>query len=326
MPKGHSKTAESGKKAPRPPVSARKNPVKATHERASTRSESPKASLSKERPKRLSKSAKAKEKENKRSDRKPSNGNPGQVAGSKPSQCLVSGGDSEVVSGRDSSGRTGCVAPKGEAGAAGRAGEASRKVPGVVAEQKARRAKVESGKVPAAGAVQPVLPAAGPGGGRSDEAPAVRSGKLKPTAIPPAKPEVEEEPLPELPKTRLTDEELEFFRQILLEKRRELMGDVATMEDQAMRGSDSAGGAGSSMPIHMADLGSDTWEQEFTLGLIEKERSLVREIDEALERIDQRTYGVCMATGRPITKARLKAKPWAKHCIEYERELEKRRR
>jgi RNA polymerase-binding transcription factor DksA len=79
------------------------------------------------------------------------------------------------------------------------------------------------------------------------------------------------------------------------------------------------------MPIHMADLGSDNWEQEFTLGLLENEEALVREIDEALARIETRTYGMCLATHKRISKARLRAKPWAKFCIEYARAREEGR-
>jgi RNA polymerase-binding protein DksA len=79
------------------------------------------------------------------------------------------------------------------------------------------------------------------------------------------------------------------------------------------------------MPVHMADLGSDNYELEFTLGLIEGERALLQEIDEALERIRTGQYGICLATGKPIGKARLKAKPWAKFCYEHMLALEKGR-
>jgi RNA polymerase-binding transcription factor DksA len=124
-------------------------------------------------------------------------------------------------------------------------------------------------------------------------------------------------------KTNLDPAELEEFRGLLLEKRGELIGDVTHLQNEAMgQGSSGETSGSSSMPIHMADLGSDTWEQELTLGLIENERGLLREIDEALARIEDRTYGICMATNKPITKSRLRAKPWAKHCIEYERKRE----
>lgn len=124
-------------------------------------------------------------------------------------------------------------------------------------------------------------------------------------------------------KTHLSDADLKEFRDLLLNKRRELVGDVNHMESEALREGSGSGGGSSTMPIHMADLGSDTWEQELTLGLIANERGLIREIDEALARIEDRTYGVCLATHKRITKARLRVKPWAKYCIEYARQLER---
>jgi RNA polymerase-binding protein DksA len=132
-----------------------------------------------------------------------------------------------------------------------------------------------------------------------------------------------DEPAPPLKpiRTRLKDHELAEFRELLLDKRRELAGDVMHLENEAKE-HNSNGGNSSPMPLHMADLGTDTWEQELTLGLIEAERSLLREIDAALERIEDRTYGVCMGTGKPISKMRLRAKPWAKYCIDYARKRE----
>jgi RNA polymerase-binding protein DksA len=125
---------------------------------------------------------------------------------------------------------------------------------------------------------------------------------------------------PQAPKTQLSDAELEHFRQLLLDKRRELVGDVNHMEDEALRRTrtDAAGDL-SMMPIHMADIGTDNYEQEFTIGLIANERDMLREIDAALQRIEDRTYGVCQATYKPISKARLAIKPWASYCVEYER-------
>ncbi len=58
------------------------------------------------------------------------------------------------------------------------------------------------------------------------------------------------------------------------------------------------------------------------LGLMDSERKLLREIDEALERIENKTYGICIGTGKPIRKARLEAQPWAKYSVEFARKLE----
>jgi RNA polymerase-binding protein DksA len=116
--------------------------------------------------------------------------------------------------------------------------------------------------------------------------------------------------------------ELEHFRELLLAKRRELLGDMSSMEREALR---SAQGSNlSNLPIHMADMGTDNYEQEFTLGLVEKDRQLLREINTALAKLQDGTYGLCEGTGKPISKQRLEAQPWAKFSIEHARELEKR--
>jgi DnaK suppressor protein len=124
-------------------------------------------------------------------------------------------------------------------------------------------------------------------------------------------------------KRSLTSANTEHFKQMLLEKRREILRNVNEFEDEALKKSrlDAAGDL-SSMPIHMADIGTDNYEQEFALGLMDSERKLLKEIDEALQRIEQKTYGICEGTGKPIPKARLEAQPWAKYCIEYARMLE----
>ncbi len=114
-------------------------------------------------------------------------------------------------------------------------------------------------------------------------------------------------------KTKLSAADLRHYRDLLLERRRELVGTLTGMEEQALR---SSGGNLSNMPLHMADIGSDTYEQDFTLGMAEAERRLLGEIDAALQRIADRIYGVCQMTGKPIPKARLNAKPWAKYTIE----------
>jgi len=125
-------------------------------------------------------------------------------------------------------------------------------------------------------------------------------------------------------KVRLNAADIEHFKQMLLEKRHEIIGNVNEMKDEALKKSRlDASGDLSSMPIHMADIGTDNYEQEFALGLMDSERKLLNEIDDALQRIENKTYGICEATGKPIGKARLQAQPWARYCVEYARMLEK---
>ncbi len=128
-----------------------------------------------------------------------------------------------------------------------------------------------------------------------------------------------------LPKTHLSAKQLREFKRLLSAKREELAGDVAQLTDEAFNRQSQEDRGQTSMPIHMADLGTDNWEQDFTLGLLANERALILEIDEALTRIEKRTYGTCLATHRKIGLARLQAQPWAKFCIDYARAQEEGR-
>ena len=125
-------------------------------------------------------------------------------------------------------------------------------------------------------------------------------------------------------KSKLTAKELAFFRELLVEKLKEIIGDVNHIESGALKTSrqDSAGDL-SSMPIHMADIGSDNYEQEFSLGLMDSERKIVREIHEAIIRIQEGTDGICEGTGEPIPKIRLKGIPWARYCLKFAELVEK---
>lgn len=120
----------------------------------------------------------------------------------------------------------------------------------------------------------------------------------------------------------LSASDLKHFRELLLEKRKEILNSVSEMADEALNSTHETGDL-SNMPIHMADLGSDNFEQDLTVGLMGNERKLISEIDEALERIEKKTFGICLGTGKPISRARLEAQPWAKYSIEYAQKLEK---
>lgn len=122
--------------------------------------------------------------------------------------------------------------------------------------------------------------------------------------------------------SHLTPEEVQQFKRLLLDKRQQILQNVCYIEQEGLRGLMQASGDLSTVPVHLADLGTDNYQQELAAGLIDGERQLLYEIDQALERIEQGTYGICEGTGRPISKARLEAVPWARYCIEYERMLE----
>jgi DnaK suppressor protein len=109
--------------------------------------------------------------------------------------------------------------------------------------------------------------------------------------------------------------EMLAYREKLHAIRARLRGDVTAMAEVALRKSGMEGSDGNVMPIHMAELGSDNFEQEFTLGLMEVDEGTLGHIDSALERIERGNYGRCVECDGLIPKARLNAIPYTPVCI-----------
>ncbi len=105
------------------------------------------------------------------------------------------------------------------------------------------------------------------------------------------------------------------YRQRLLDLRDRLRGDVSSMADSALHRNSLEGAEVSSMPIHMAELGSDNFEQEFTLSLVEAEEGTLGKIEAALQRTEAETFGRCTECGCVIPKTRLNAIPHTPFCI-----------
>jgi RNA polymerase-binding transcription factor DksA len=115
----------------------------------------------------------------------------------------------------------------------------------------------------------------------------------------------------------------EAFQQQLLTLHQRLKGDVKHLTSEAL-GDSSSGGGPSQMPIHMADLGSDNFEQENTLNLLANEQQTLEEIAEALDRVRQGTFGACEECGEEILRARLKELPYTRYCVACARKVERR--
>lgn len=75
--------------------------------------------------------------------------------------------------------------------------------------------------------------------------------------------------------------------------------------------------------LHMADSGTDNFDRDFALSLLSSDQDAVYEIEEALKRIEKKTYGICELTGKPIPRARLEAIPWARFTVGAQAQLEK---
>jgi DnaK suppressor protein len=131
----------------------------------------------------------------------------------------------------------------------------------------------------------------------------------------------------------MKQQELDEYRSLLEIMRVRLKGDVSQLTSDAL-GSDREDGASESKsPTHMAELGSEAFEQDFALSLVENEQETLNEIGEALDRIKSGTYGMCemcLETGKSavqaaIPKTRLRVIPFARNCVECERKRERRR-
>ena len=112
--------------------------------------------------------------------------------------------------------------------------------------------------------------------------------------------------------------ELQRYKKLLLEKRERLSGTLSSMRSEALK----PNGTGQDVD-EIADLGSDQFEQELTLGLMESEQEEVDHIDDALQRIEDGTFGNCEECEKAIPKPRLDALPFARCCIACQSAKEK---
>jgi DnaK suppressor protein len=112
-----------------------------------------------------------------------------------------------------------------------------------------------------------------------------------------------------------SDEELEYFRQIIIKKRDEAEQEMESLQSSLRESMENASDE-SAYSFHMADAGTDAQEREKTYMLFNRTRKFIRYLDDALERIDNKTYGVCKVTGKKISKGRLEAVPHTQLSIE----------
>ena len=127
------------------------------------------------------------------------------------------------------------------------------------------------------------------------------------------------------PKTlKLSKDDATKFRKLLLDLRDHLIDGVNFLaSDNLKRSHRDASGELSGYSLHMADAGTDNFDREFALSLVSNEQEALYEIEEALKRLDQNTYGICGNCEKPIMKARLEAVPFARLCVNCQSTVEK---
>ena len=115
-------------------------------------------------------------------------------------------------------------------------------------------------------------------------------------------------------KLKLSKADKKYFRELLMHARASFGEQIQVHVDEALSTRKDSAGERAGMATHMADLGSDNFRHDFELGLLTDEVDVLEMIDEALQRIEDSEYGVCLDCGAVIPRERLEAKPYARYC------------
>jgi RNA polymerase-binding transcription factor DksA len=125
-------------------------------------------------------------------------------------------------------------------------------------------------------------------------------------------------------KTHLSAKELKEYKEKLINLKEEVMNKIREIsEDTLMKSQKDISGDMSGYGLHIADVASDNYERDFSLGLVSDERKVLLEIEEALKRIEVKNYGICQVCEKAIAGIRLKSIPYVKCCKKCQEKMEK---
>lgn len=126
-------------------------------------------------------------------------------------------------------------------------------------------------------------------------------------------------------KIKKTNPKFDVYKKLLLNIKEKITGDIRNLSNDNNGSGNDRGGDVSGHALHMADVATDMYDREFTLGLAANERELLFHVDEALMRVVEGTYGVCTSCKKNIPVTRLKAIPHAKLCLKCQEVFESKR-
>ena len=127
-------------------------------------------------------------------------------------------------------------------------------------------------------------------------------------------------------KKKRINPKFEPYRKLLLKAKEQIVGDIKHLSDENSGSTNDRSGDVSGHALHMADVATDMYDREFLLGLAANDRELLYEIDEAVGRIQEGTYGVCVQCKKNVPVTRLKAIPQVRTCMKCQEKLENKRR
>jgi len=127
-------------------------------------------------------------------------------------------------------------------------------------------------------------------------------------------------------KKKKINPKFEPFKKLLLKTKEQITGDIRGLSEDNNGSGNDRGGDVSGHALHMADVATDMYDREFTLGLAATDRELLHNVNEALERIEDGNYGLCITCKKLIPATRLKAIPHAQTCLKCQELRETKRR
>ncbi len=120
--------------------------------------------------------------------------------------------------------------------------------------------------------------------------------------------------------------DLDRYKKLLQKKKEEVFKAMKQIEQDNLKSPRDAAGDLSGYSLHIADSATDSYDREFSLGLATNAQKILYEIDEALKRVDEKTFGDCLSCSKPVNRRRLTAIPYARMCIECQSKEETKRR
>lgn len=128
--------------------------------------------------------------------------------------------------------------------------------------------------------------------------------------------------MPKQTKKKINTKKFDPYKKTLLKLKEQVEGDIRQMSDENAGSATDRMGDVSGHAMHMADVATDMYDREFNLGLASNDREVLFKVDEALGRIEDGSYGICIECKKPIAIARLKAIPYVSTCLKCQEKLE----
>ena len=127
-------------------------------------------------------------------------------------------------------------------------------------------------------------------------------------------------------KKKISSSKNDQIKKVLLKMKENIVHDIKNIAQVNSADNKDKTGDTSGHAMHLADVATDMYDREFSLGLASNERELLNRIESALQRLTQKTFGQCTICKKSIAVARLKALPYVETCVKCQEQLESKKR